>query len=58
MKSIEEINKLYWIDKKENFFDIDKFAGEGNAEHMFQQVESYKIKRKNNGRENVKRFMF
>ena len=30
----EEVNKLYWIDKKENFFDINKFAGEGNIGHM------------------------
>ena len=39
---IEELNKLYWIDKNENFFDIDKFAGEGNIGHMVQQVEIYK----------------
>ena len=32
------------MDKKENFFDIDKFAGEGNIGHMFQQVEIYKNK--------------
>lgn len=31
---VEEVNKLYWIDKKENFFDMDKFAGEGNIGHM------------------------
>ena len=41
---IEEINKLYWIEKNENFFDIDKFAGEGNIGHMVQQVEIYKDK--------------
>lgn len=41
---IEEINKLYWMDKKENFFDIDKFAGEGNIGHMIQQLEIYKEK--------------
>ena len=44
VKLIEEINKLYWMDKKENFFDIDKFAGEGNIGHMFQQVEIYQNK--------------
>lgn len=44
VKLIEEINKLYWMDKKENFFDMDKFAGEGNIGHMFQQVEIYKNK--------------
>ena len=36
---VEEVNKLYWMDKNENFFDIDKFAGEGNIGHMVQQVE-------------------
>ncbi len=41
---VEEVNKLYWMDKKENFFDLDKFAGEGNIGHMVQQVEIYKNK--------------
>lgn len=37
---VEEVNKLYWVDKNENFFDIDKFAGEGNIGHMVKQVEN------------------
>ena len=41
---IEEVNKLYWIDKNENFFDINKFAGEGNIGHMLQHAENYKNK--------------
>lgn len=41
---VEEVNKLYWMDKKENFFDWNKFAGEGNIGHMVQQVEIYKEK--------------
>ena len=41
---VEEVNKLYWVDKNENFFDIDKFAGEGNIGHMVKQVEILKIK--------------
>lgn len=41
---IEEVNKLYWIDKNENFFDLEKFAGEGNIGHMLQQAEIYKEK--------------
>lgn len=41
---VEEVNKLYWIDKNENFFDIDKFAGEGNIGHMLKQAEIYKDK--------------
>ena len=39
---IEEVNKLYWMDKEENFFDLDKFAGGGNIGHMLQQAEIYK----------------
>lgn len=39
---VEEVNKLYWIDKKENFFDENKFAGEGNIGHMLKQSELYK----------------
>ena len=35
---IEEVNKLYWIDKDENFFDMEKFAGEGNIGHMLKQI--------------------
>lgn len=38
----QELNPLIWIDKKENFFDINRFAGEGNIGHMIQQVELYK----------------
>lgn len=41
---IEEVNKLYWIDKNENFFDLDKFAGDGNIGHMLLQAETYKDK--------------
>lgn len=41
---VEEINELYWIDKKENFFNIEKYAGEGNIGHMVKQVELYKNK--------------
>ena len=44
LKLIEELNKLYWIDKNENFFDLEKYAGEGNIGHMLQQVEIYKDK--------------
>ena len=41
---IEEVNKLYWIEKNEHFFDTNKFAGEGNIGHMIQQVEINKNK--------------
>ena len=35
---VEEVNKLYWMDLNENFFDKEKFAGEGNIGHMLCQV--------------------
>lgn len=40
---IEEVNKLYWINKNEDFF-AEKYAGEGNIGHMIKQVEIYKNK--------------
>lgn len=36
---VEEVNKLYWIDATENFFDMNKFAGEGNIGHMLKHIE-------------------
>ena len=36
---VEEVNKLYWIDKNENFYDLERFAGEGNIWHILKQVE-------------------
>ena len=41
---VEEVNKLYWIDVTENFFDMTKYAGEGNIGHMLEQVKIYKDK--------------
>ena len=41
---VEEVNKLYWVNKDEDFFDVNKFAGEGNIGHMLQQVDIYKDK--------------
>jgi len=38
----EEVNELLWISKKEDFFNMEKYAGEGNIGHMIQQVELYK----------------
>ena len=39
VKLIEEVNKLEWIDMKENFFDYSKFAGEGNIGHIMLQIK-------------------
>ena len=44
VKLVEEINKLVWVDKNDNFFDTEKYAGEGNIGHMLKQVDIYKDK--------------
>ncbi|PAT01377.1 NUDIX hydrolase [Candidatus Izimaplasma bacterium ZiA1] len=36
VKLIEEVHKLYWVSLDENFFDMSKFAGEGNIGHMME----------------------
>lgn len=41
---VEEINKLYWLNTDEDFYDNDKFAGEGNIGVMLKQFELYKDK--------------
>lgn len=41
---VDEVNKLYWFNSDENFFDTSKFAGEGNIGHMVEQVKLYKNK--------------
>ena len=33
---VDEIHPLSWISIKENFFDMNKFAGEGNIGHMIE----------------------
>ncbi len=38
---IEEANPLVWLDITEDFFDLNKFAGEGNIGHMVVQVKDY-----------------
>ena len=44
VKLVEEVNELCWMDKNENFFNSEKFAGEGNIGHMLKQAEIYKDK--------------
>ena len=37
---IEEVNKLEWIDiEGENFFDMNKYAGEGNIGHILEWIK-------------------
>ena len=33
---VEEVHSLHWMSTKENFFDMKKFAGEGNIGHMLR----------------------
>ncbi len=35
----EEKNPLLWVDISENFFDMEKFAGEGNIGHIMEHVK-------------------
>ena len=44
VKLVEEVNKLFWIDKNDNFFDENKYAGEGNIGHILKRVELYEDK--------------
>ena len=41
---VEEVNELYWINKTEDFYDNDKFAGEGNIGHMMKHIDIFKDK--------------
>lgn len=36
---IEEVNKLEWIDVNDNFFDMQKYAGEGNIGHIIEEIK-------------------
>lgn len=38
---VEEINKLEWVDISDNFFDIKKYAGEGNIGHIIEEIKIY-----------------
>ena len=35
---VEEVNKLEWINLEENFFDMTKFAGDGNIGHIITEI--------------------
>lgn len=35
---IEEVNKLEWININDNFFDMNKYAGEGNIGHIITEI--------------------
>ena len=37
---VEEVNKLEWIDTSDNFFDMSKYAGEGNIGHIIEEIKT------------------
>lgn len=41
VKLVEEINKLEWVDKNSDFYDMNKFAGEGNIWTMIHHADNY-----------------
>ncbi len=36
---VEEVNKLEWVDINEDFFNINKYAGEGNIGHIIEEIK-------------------
>lgn len=36
---IEEVNKLEWVSINADFFDINKYAGEGNIGHIIEEIK-------------------
>ena len=36
---IEEVNKLEWVSVNNNFFDMNKYAGEGNIGHIIEEIK-------------------
>ena len=36
---VEEVNKLEWVDINDDFFDISKYAGEGNIGHIIEEIK-------------------
>jgi hydrolase, NUDIX family len=43
---IEEVNKLEWVSIEDNFFDMKKYAGEGNIGHIIEKIKIYLNSRK------------
>lgn len=42
----EEAHPLEWLSVEENYFDYNRFAGEGNIGHMVEQVKIYGVEHK------------
>ena len=37
---VEEVNKLEWVDINDNFFDMTRYAGEGNIGHIIEEIKN------------------
>ncbi len=38
---VEEVNKLEWVMIDDDFFDMNKYAGEGNIGHIIEEIKIY-----------------
>ena len=36
---LEEVNKLEWVDINDDFFNMNKYAGEGNIGHIIEEIK-------------------
>ena len=41
VKLIEEVNKLEWVLIDEDFFDVNKYAGEGIIGHIIEEIKIF-----------------
>ena len=39
VRLIEEVNSLEWVPINDNFFDMKKYAGEGNIGHIIEEIK-------------------
>lgn len=40
---IEEVNKLEYVSIKDDFFDMKKYAGEGNIGHIIEEIKKVEL---------------
>ncbi len=39
VRLIEKVNSLEWLDMDDNFFNMNKYAGEGNIGHIIEEIK-------------------
>ncbi len=44
VKLVEEVNKLEWVPLSDDFFDMNKYAGEGNIGHILEEIRLFMMK--------------